>query len=245
MIVADQPQEVAERLAQLSSVAGYPLEVSGDQRIHDRYFDTSDRSLAARRIALRVRQVNGSTLIAVKGPSRAMPWGTNERFELEEGWSARALNDVLRKLRENVVSVPDSASIDRHSPDATLENLGFLVVQDRETERRIRHVMSDDEVAAELAIDGVTFHLGEMDGRLYEVEVEAKRPGVAQVLKRVIDALRDMPGLQPWPYSKLATGNGLARLVSDGRRQDVLDDRDIVTARGMELIAGVLSEGTL
>ncbi|MGH2723711.1 MAG: CYTH domain-containing protein [Actinomycetota bacterium] len=235
VVRASDPEEVAGRLEALDSVGGYRLEPGPTLRIRDRYVDTADGDLGARRIALRVREVDGATLLTLKGSSRTTGHGTHQRLEIEEPWSEPALARAMEELR--TMGVPLEVRAGGATPVEALESVGLRVVQDRETERTVRHVLADGP-AAELAIDRVTYHLGEAAPRLLEVEVEAKRPGASGVLHDVIDALdHEWPELRRWPHSKLAIGKALERLLREGRFRG-----ELVTGKDLDRIAVELGD---
>src|SRR6266545_4498251 len=70
VVRADQPAEVLAKIAALRTLARWTLEPLTPQTIEDVYFDASDGSLGARRIAVRVRRVDGQVLLALKSGLR-------------------------------------------------------------------------------------------------------------------------------------------------------------------------------
>lgn len=241
VILGERPEEVVKRLGDLTSVAGYALQPKPTVTIRDLYFDTPDGALAAQGLALRIREIDESTLITLKGPSRAMPGGTHERLEIEEPWSRSALERVIEEIRNWDVLVADSHRGHLRPPGAVLEALGLQVIQHRETRRVIRQVISGATVAAELAIDRVTYHLTVGESRIYEIEVEAKAaPNAARAVGEIIETLeREWPELDVWPYSKLATGRGLERVLASDA-EGVLNDRQVLTPQGLDRIQAEL-----
>jgi len=103
IIRSKSPRRLAEQIGALNSIAGYRLHAEAPQPIHDLYFDTAGRVLAAKRIALRLRTIGSDHLLTVKGPSRLTDWGAAERPELEEPYSTEAVArmvDVLGPFNE-------------------------------------------------------------------------------------------------------------------------------------------------
>jgi len=74
IICSAEPEVIAREIAGLSSIENYRLLPQDSKEIHDRYFDTVDRTLESRKLALRVRQIGGRSWITLKGPSQASGW---------------------------------------------------------------------------------------------------------------------------------------------------------------------------
>jgi len=199
MIAARDPALVAERVAALSSIAGYRLRPMAPQPIHDRYLDTAQRALAAGGVALRFRTIDHERFLTVKGPSRRTAWGTAERLEFEAGWSAESLRRMIDVLHRAGVTLP-RISGSTGAPLEILRALGLDVVQDRHTHRRPRRVTRADDprgaVLAELAVDAVVYRLEVGRVRLYQIEIEAASAGAAPVVRAILDRLAAQYGGQ-------------------------------------------------
>jgi CYTH domain len=208
IVSADAPQIIGHRLARLRTLAEFSLLPRATRAIEDIYFDTADRSLQARLIALRVRRLDGTTLVTMKADSHRAAAG-EDRLEIESPWSSSALDDVVSELRSRGAGVPGSpGELGSADPTAVMASLGLERVQTRATTRTPRDVAvrgAGSEPVAELAIDAVTYRFGEGRVRLLEVEVEAKGAGDASAVARITARLRDeFPSqLRPWPYGKL------------------------------------------
>ncbi|MBI3914226.1 MAG: CYTH domain-containing protein [Chloroflexi bacterium] len=218
VIRSARPEKIAAEIAKLDAVGGYRLERGETQKIRDIYFDTPDRVLEKQRLGLRIRQVNDKRLITLKGPGRQGGWGKT-RLEIEAAWSRKALQRVLRELRARGIRVRvGNAEFESDDPLETIEELGFQVIQDRQTNRLIRNVLKKNvtskTVVAELAIDSVSYHFGKQIVCLHEIEIESKtKNGKAAGLATLLENLIEMyqPALQEWK-SKLATGRALGEL---------------------------------
>ena len=66
IVYADAPQAIEQRLADLQTLAEFSLLPRATETIEDIYFDTADRSLQARLIALRIRRLDGTALVTMK-----------------------------------------------------------------------------------------------------------------------------------------------------------------------------------
>ena len=77
------PEGVRRRLARVRRLDGYTLRPRGSEGIVDYYFDTPDGRLQSRKIALRLREVRGETLISLKGRQRRASTRTEDRLEIK------------------------------------------------------------------------------------------------------------------------------------------------------------------
>src|SRR5712691_9312817 len=90
IIRSENPGLVAGRLARLAKLGSYRLLKERTVHIRDRYFDTPAGDLGKRRVALRIREVDGARLITVKADSFRQG-STTSRLEIEDAWSPHAL----------------------------------------------------------------------------------------------------------------------------------------------------------
>ncbi len=246
IIKSDAPRRLAEQMGSLTSIAGYRLHPEPPQPIRDLYFDTSERTLRAKHVALRLRTIGSLHLITLKGPSRQTDWGGAERLELEEPWSEQALARMVEALRRAGIALRQT-SITTDARIQAMTSLGLVVVQDRETYRQPRNVARMDDPRgtplAELAVDAVTYHFGAKVVRLYDVEIEAKSadgpPAVRAIAERLVSQYA--PALQPWPYGKLVTGDVIDRLLRESALDGLLGPDNTLTPAAVERIEGVLT----
>jgi inorganic triphosphatase YgiF len=193
-----------------------------------------------RKIGLRIRDVNGSRLITLKGPTRVDSRGISHRLEVEESWSQEALEIVMKKLKLEGVGIADSdATAAKHDPLDAMSRMGLVRIQSRKNSREVRNVISVKgalrRTVAELVIDTVTFDFGGTPIKLSEVEIEA-RVDTGQSLSKVADELIEVfPNeLRRWSHSKLATGLALSELSKAGK----LDGKRVLSADGYLLPKG-------
>ncbi len=250
IVCTDGPQAIGQRLAGLQTLAEFSLLPRATQTIEDIYFDTTDRSLQARLIALRVRRLDGTPLLTMKADSHRIAAG-EDRLEIEAPWSPSALHDVVSELRSRGVGVPESpGEIGSADPVAVMASLGLEEVQTRLTRRMLRDIVArgaQSEPLAELAIDAVTYRFREGRVRLLEVEVEAKGQGDATTVERITASLRDeFPSqLRPWPYGKLPTGKAVQELLADGKLDGLTGEDGMLRPAACEQIAGLLNRGAI
>ncbi|HMK35362.1 MAG TPA: CYTH domain-containing protein [Desulfomonilaceae bacterium] len=194
----------------------YELVPKPDRLIHDIYFDTADGSLGKKRWALRLRVVGGRLWVALKGPGEPVQSAGIRRPEVELPWSQTAVDNILERLSKLVTDFSvHTIPVGLSGQDAFIA-MGFQIIQDRHTNRRIRDVCSTcGELLAEMALDAVTYHLRDQDLFHDEIEIEAKSPADPAVLKTVVSYLlqRFGPRLRRWNHGKLATGKTLEELI--------------------------------
>ncbi len=244
VIAADDPESVLRRLARLREVGPYVLNARGSDRLVDRYFDTPDGALQEQGLALRLRALDKTTLIGLKGPRRSASTRTEDRLERELPFSSEAVEEVGRRIgRTRTVTSTDA------DPEAVLEAaLGVRLIQRRETARLLRDVADAREasgpVLAELALDRVRFEIGSREVRHYEIEIEAKRTGRGTSAARAIAAelvTRHPDELAEWPYGKLPTGKAIEELLADGKLAELGPD-GALTPRAYEQIRRYLEQ---
>ena len=231
VVTADDPESVLQRLARLREVGPYVLRARGSERIVDRYFDTPDGALRKQGLALRLRTLDGTTSIGVKGPRRSTSTRTEDRLERERPFSSEAVEEVGREIGLGRRGAGPPAT-DSAEPDAVLKaRLGVELVQRRETVRLLRDVTDAREVSgpvlAELALDRVRFEIHDREVCHYEIELEAKRTGRGTKAVREIAAelvARYAGELAEWPYGKLPTGKAIEQLLADGRLDELGPD---------------------
>lgn len=219
LIVSRNAAKLADEIAGLRRLGRYLLIPRAVEGLRDTYWDVADGQLGEQRVALRLRQIDGRTLITLKGPSGEVAGGVAARMELEEPWSAAAYATIRRCLADYGLW-PSAASSAPPSGDpfVALRAAGLVIVQDRETDRRPRDLVvamdTSDRPAAELAIDLTTFHVGADRVLSREIEIESKVPDGGEAVQQAAGALLELyPGqLKRSKYAKISLGKAIAAL---------------------------------
>ena len=226
MVRSLDPENILEKISELTSLSNYRLVRKEVENLRDVYFDTPDHSLSGRRLNLRLRYLSGVAKITLKQSPGLFTRNRNERREIELNWSPASLSKILQEISGRGVrlEIKDPGVGD---PTDSFKKLGLVVIQDRETKRAPREVVSaHGELLAELAIDSVTYHFENGDIMLDEVEVEAKSRNGREVVDEVANDLTRVfgPELQRWKSGKLSTGIRIEKLLRNGRLNGLIED---------------------
>ena len=248
LICAEEPERVANRIAGLTSAAGYRMVPQSPVLIHDYYLDTEDWSVRRAGLDLRVRKIDDTSLITLKGPPTSLGSGIIERLEIELPWSSQARTRILEELHIRGIDLLERrADLAHANPLPAMAALGLISLQHRENNRAIRNIVSAEAdggpILAELVIDSVIYHLGRRTIGHHEVEIEAKSEGGIGVLKAVAEELLEVcaPHLQPWEHSKASTGLAVEKLLDQENPAALLDDQGNLKPAAYEIIHRLLT----
>lgn len=220
---------------------GYGIEKK-EIHISDVYFDTKDEILKNKEIALRIRTINDKiSKITLKMPVNVTE-NYSERTELEENWSKESLNQVLSRLNSSLHLDLNSTSFKyNEDPKVVLLNLGFKIIQNRETNRIVIDAVDKNTkgTAFEFALDTTAYIFDSDIIRIMELEIESKTHGDNQKLNNVVNNLKPNQSLlKIWPYSKLLTGKVIEILLNNKKLKEMqdFDDENILTLPGLKKV---------
>lgn len=242
LVLAKHPKNFLLQIAQKSAVSGYKLIKIGRHEIRDIYFDSPDGQLKRQRLALRLRKVNDHFLLTVKGKTQFSKWGGVSRLEIELPYSLSALKEMEDVLRHHQVSlnlfVPKKMT---DNPTTFLQNSSLKIIQDRETSRLIRQVISKErpeEILAEMALDTISYHLENLSVYQAEIELEAKSTKGIEAIRHIQDyLLKKHPySLRIWTLSKLTTGLAIEMLFREGKLHSYFGDQNYLLPAVYDLI---------
>ena len=219
---------VLNQLTSLRSIRNYRLEPGPSKTIRDIYFDTADGHLRRRGTNVRIREMGGAFFISSKWGARRTLRGATLRKEVEVPWSERGLRSLIKNLKLELGRGLPLLQFSEATPIESMEAIGLHMIQDRETKREVRNISSGLKptlVLAELAIDRVTYRLGNHKASIFEVEVEEKAKKSSPVVRDVTKALLQafQPALQKWSQGKLLTGLAIQRLLETEPVDNLLD----------------------
>ncbi len=228
IICSDAPLDVVSSIAALSSAGEYVLQPRPPASIRDYYVDTPGQALRQSRFNLRLREIDNTLWLTMKGPPKRLAEGIVERLELEIPWSLDSLARIRAELASRGVLLPEISSASSSSLFDSLAGSGLEMVQQRHNHRQIRNIrdcaVPDNPALAELSIDSVVYHFGKRLIRHYEVEIEAKSEvGVAALPGLTQGLAGQYPStLQRWGHGKLATGRAIEALLEQGKLDGLL-----------------------
>lgn len=229
---------------QLIVSEGYIAKKNGIQLIHDTYFDTKDEILKKNEIALRIReideQVTNITLKKLKKTTK----NYSERIEIEDTYTKEMLNQIILNinsyLKLNIFN--DHLKYYNIDPKLTLKNLGFKIIQLRQTKRKIVNAISksSNHTAFEFVFDTTTYNFdNNKNVTNLELEIELKLSNNIAVLDNFVRKLKiNQPLFKFWPYNKLLTGKVIEILLykDELKENKDYDEKKILTSAGLEKI---------
>ncbi|MGE5634333.1 MAG: CYTH domain-containing protein [Deltaproteobacteria bacterium] len=177
IILSKDYDQIFNVIDELISNKGYRTKKNGIQIIHDAYFDTKDEILKKNEIALRIRdideQVSKITLKILQNTTE----NYSERIEIEDIYSKETLNQIILKINSylNLPILEPSLKYYHIDPKLNLINLGFKIIQNRQTHRKIVNVInkSFNQIEFEFVFDTTTY-ISNNNITNIELEIESK-----------------------------------------------------------------------
>ncbi|HPJ94768.1 MAG TPA: CYTH domain-containing protein [Deltaproteobacteria bacterium] len=246
-IDSSRPDDVMKNLATLDVIGEYTIVSKSSCIIHDRYFDTRDRSFMKRGFALRLRQRGPSFLLCLKGCERINEWGGIERLEIEEAWSEKTLEAIIRALDETSINI-ECPLFDKDDPVQTLSGHGLRIIQDRQTHRIERDVGIHQGTAlrscALMALDTVCYRFADRCLKHFEVEIEAKSRTDEHHIEIITELLKKgFPRkLKRWDHNKLITGYAIETLLDRGDVLSGIHEKEIIDHVGYTKIDAFINQ---
>ncbi len=247
LVIAKYPKNFLSHIAQKSAMSGYKLIKAGKQKIRDIYLDSPDGQLKQQRLALRLRKMNDHFFLTIKGKTQLARWGGVSRLEIELPYSLSAVKEMENILRHQNVSlnlfVQNKITND---PLTFLQNSSLKIIQDRETRRLIRQVISKEsppKILAEMALDTIRYHLQNLSIYQAEIELEAKSTAGIKAIQHIHTfLLQKYPdSLRSWTLSKLTTGLLLEKLSQTEKLQSFLNDQNFLIPETYERMLKTLN----
>lgn len=219
VVLGDEPQNLMKELSTHVVIGPYHLASRGMKVFTDTYFDTLERSLTKRGIALRTRDTAGSVIFCIKQGEHIQATGAVVREELEFPWSGQCLDHAARIIQSPLMNTK-KLPFNLDSPVQCLAGLGLVPLQSRKTKRLVFDVSyaQRKEIIAELALDEVSYSISGCSILHYEIEVEAAGSSNENHIIRFTDLIRNSypHKLMRWDHNKLITGMAMEELIKDG-----------------------------
>ncbi len=242
IILSKDYDQIFNVIDELISNKGYRTKKNGIQIIHDAYFDTKDEILKKNEIALRIRdideQVSKITLKILQNTTE----NYSERIEIEDIYSKETLNQIILKINSylNLPILEPSLKYYHIDPKLNLINLGFKIIQNRQTHRKIVNVInkSFNQIEFEFVFDTTTY-ISNNNITNIELEIESKLSKNNAVINDFVRELKlNQTLFKYWPYNKLLTGKAIEILLDNNELKENkdYDDKKILTLSGLEKI---------
>lgn len=218
LILSKEMKSVFEMIENVILKNGYVPDINGIQNINDRYFDTQDNDLQQRKIALRIRIIDGKTFKITLKILKMRTKNYSNRIELEATWSQHSFCEIVSRLKPMGIDLGDCKHYYDEDPIKTLENFRLGIFQNRLTSRHIINAIgkTSGDVEFEFAVDNTRFVLDDENKFGYsELEIESKKKGNEQLIGKFIKELIINPEFRSWPYSKLETGIAIKYLFNN------------------------------
>ncbi len=241
IILSKNEEEVFSIIRELITNQGYNYKKNGIQIIHDTYFDTKNDLLIQNGIALRIRNINEEFFKITLKILQNSTEHYSKRIEIEDNYSKEMLNQIIMKLNSYLnLNLPDFSSEHfDNNPILNLSKLGFKIIQNKKTERKIINAFnkSSDHINFEFVFDTTTYIFNNNYITIKELEIESKHLESDLVLSQFVKELifkKDQ--FRYWPYNKLLTGKVLEELLyTNGLKENKdYDDKKILTFSGIE-----------
>ncbi len=244
IILSKNYDQIFNIIDQLISDEGYKTEKNGIQIIYDTYFDTKDEILKNHESALRIRKIEKQDSIITLKILKNTTKNYSERIELEDTYSKERLNHIIDKINSHLSLNIGNTSLkdDDTDPKLNLINLGFKIIQNRRTNRKIVNAIckNSSQIEYEFVFDTTTYIFDNHNSSItsIELEIELKFSKDITVLDNFVRKLKMNPSLKFWPYNKLLTGKVIEILLNNHELKENkdYDDRKILTLSGLEKI---------
>lgn len=246
IILSKDYDQIFNVISELISNKGYRTKKNGIQIIHDTYFDTKDEILKKNKIALRIRDINEHVSKITLKILQDTTENYSKRIEIEDIYSKEMLDQIILKINLyvnlNILKPPlEYYHID---PKLNLINLGFKIIQNKQTHRKIVNAInkSNNQTEFEFVFDTTTYIFNNNNNNnitYIELEIESKLSKNDAVLNDFVKELKlNQTLFKYWPYNKLLTGKVIEILLNNNELKENkdYDDKKILTLSGLEKI---------
>lgn len=232
------PNRIDKILKIINEIGGRYNFVTGKEEIQsftDFYFDKDNLDLGKRKIALRLRVFNDKTYkITLKKTGKNNEL-FSERLEIEDYFSKNILISIIQflntyELKFDVNVIEKFEFIDSIKPKFILKDLGFSVIQTRNTERKLINLYKDSEIFYEFVIDSTSFLFQNNEFKYTSMEIESKSSmNTEQKNKELVSLVMNQSDenlFKIWKYNKLITGFAIKELFYSGILTDQHKDNN-------------------
>ena len=194
-------------------------------------------------IALRIRNIDKNVPKITLKILQNTTENYSERIEIENIYSKETLNQIILKINSylNLPILKTSLKYYQIDPKLNLINLGFKVIQNRQTHRKIVNAInkSSNQTEFEFVFDTTAYISNNNNITNIELEIESKLSKNNAILNDFVRDLKLNQNLfKYWSYNKLLTGKVIEILLDNNELKENkdYDDKRILTLSGLEKI---------
>lgn len=222
-IVSDVADQIIRDIASLSHISNYAFRDRATDTVEEQCFDTTGRNLREKALKLLRRRIRSKALIKLGPLSQNEQGNDSQKTEFQHPWTIEGLRLVIERLHAHGIAVNRPAPSFRHMEALDqMTRLGFTVIQDRTTQRRVRDIVCLNErgtqVKAEFVLDSVTYACLGPTIRHHQVGFKSRTPDGPFVVAAILDLFRDRYRnvLREWNNNTSATGTAIEMLLREG-----------------------------
>ena len=246
IILSKDHDQIFNVIDGLISNKGYRTRKNGIQIINDTYFDTKDEILKKNEIALRIRDINKQVSKITLKILQNTTENYSKRIEIEDIYSKEMLDQIILKINSyiNLNIIKSPLKYHHIDPKLNLINLGFKIIQNKQTHRKIVNAINkrSNQTEFEFVFDTTTYIFNNNNNNNItniELEIESKLSKDEAILNDFVRELKlNQTLFKYWPYNKLLTGKVIEILLSNSELKENkdYDDKRILTLSGLEKI---------
>jgi adenylate cyclase class IV len=245
IILSKDHDQIFNVIDELISNKGYRTRKNGIQIINDTYFDTKDEILKKNEIALRIRDINKQVSKITLKILQNTTENYSKRIEIEDIYSKEMLDQIILKINSytNLNILKSPLKYYHIDPKLNLINLGFKIIQNKQTHRKIVNAINkrSNQTEFEFVFDTTTYIFNNNNNNItnIELEIESKLSKNEAMLNDFVRELKlNQTLFKYWPYNKLLTGKVIEILLSSNELKENkdYDDKRILTLSGLEKI---------
>ena len=222
-IVSDVADQIIRDIAGLSHISNYAFRDRATDTVEEQCFDTTGGDLREKALELLRRRIGSKALIKLGPLSQDEEGNDSQKTEFLHPWTGEGLRVVIERLHAHGIAVNQPAPSFHHMEALDqMTRLGFTVIQDRTTHRRVRDIFCLNErgtqVKAEFVLESVTYAFLGTTIRHHQVGFKSRTPDGPFVVAAILDMFSDIykDALRAWNKSTSMTGAAIEMLLKEG-----------------------------
>ncbi len=242
IICATDVEEIFEKIAGLKQIGSLGFSAPHPHDIFDYYVDSSKNDLIKAGFALRIREIDNTLLVTLKGQSKIAEDGSIQRLEIENNWDEKGWFEIADYLNQHVESFRIDSAFDQSlNPLQFLKSRGLGEIQRRKNWRQVKNIYPVDnpqQIIAEFALDTTLFSVQGALIKQFEIEVEIKSERAVNIVRLLSGWFKDHFGskIRTWQHNKLATGLAIEYLWDFQEFRTSLDDEQCLLPESYQMI---------